>query len=291
MKGADFFMNMTTKHPRVRLKFLWVGLAVSAWAGTVLGASWPEVYTDKIASTPDLYQMDPRAGLVNGGRSCCGAVTMANSMFTLEAMGFTGLTPEGGREFERVSELALLLSGDDYTASASQRGTSVHRMFRAAKGWVEEKGYEPVFDYQGWRPAPGFAGAPTHPTLDWIKEQVAGDRVVWLNLGWYQHNQETDTYVRTGGHWVTVVGYGLDKSSRKDPHFLIIHDSATDGREKSDYVRVEVIPSGQLGGPMWVRGTPGFAAGQLKLTENMRINPKGDTGIIDSVVVMGLARR
>ena len=51
--------------------------------------------------------------------------------------------------------------------------------------------------------------------IHWLVDNLATNKVVWLNLGWY--TRQGSFYQRDGGHWVSLVGYGGKKLFVHDP--------------------------------------------------------------------------
>src|SRR5262249_51732734 len=88
-----------------------------------------------------------------------------------------------------------------------------------------------------------------------------------------------------GGHYVTVVGYGVDRAGNTDPGILIVHDpSSRAGNEPSNqYVKLRELHSGQLiKKPTWKReGYPRPAAGLFSVEGEMKIKNIADVGIIE----------
>jgi hypothetical protein len=122
------------------------------------------------------------------------------------------------------------------------------------------------------------------PDLDWIKKGLLGDSAVFLNIGWYEHPDQIDSYRRIGGHWVTLVGFGIDENGKPDPDILIVHDPASKAGSTpvNEFVRVERIPEGRLSGVNGIHKAAGF----LKVVRGMRIDGKADCAILDGVVVL-----
>lgn len=249
------------------------------------------VHTEKMAITRDLTQTDRRAGLPDGGASCCGPVAISNSMFALATLGYPELVPSLDSPEESHWELARRLAGDDYTAAGSRRGTNVSRMIRGARRHVTEQGYRASFAFQGWRTVAQEYRQGKYPEPLWIARNLEGPRAVWINIGWYRYDEATDTYDRQGGHWVTVVGCGIDADGNEDANILIIYDpSPRSGyQRRADYVRWDRLDSGRLSGPSWVPDDPEMARGLLRLSGGLEINTRrGDTALLDGVLVMTL---
>jgi hypothetical protein len=163
--------------------------------------------------------------------------------------------------------------------------------------YLQDCGYQYArLQYQGWRyHDPAFGTGVEVPDLPWIKQGIRGYSSAWLNLGWYNYDAGTDQYTRTGGHWVTLVGYGHD-SSLATPTYLIIHDPAWgDGSSIFNlYLFLERIDSGTLVGNY--SGLPRSAVGYYKATRTLYPQANNTTlvsapeaadfGILDGVVVL-----
>ncbi len=274
---------------------LLVGVGLTLYSASVPAGERAEdsipVHTEKMGITRDLTQTDRRADLPDGGRSCCGPVAISNSMFALATLGYPNLVPERASRDEAHWALARTLAGDGYTAAGSLRGANVSRMIRGANRYVTEQGYRASFAFQGWRTVAAEYRQGKYPEPLWIAENLEGPRAVWINIGWYRYEEATDTYDRQGGHWVTVVGCGIDADGNRDSNILIIYDpSPRSGyQRRADYVRWDRLDSGRLSGPGWVPNDPGMARGLLRLSGGLEINTRrGDTALLDGVLVMTL---
>jgi hypothetical protein len=265
---------------------------LSPQAGAQDGAAdLPASYTEKLAITRDLTQTDRAANLPDGGASCCGPVSISNSLFALAELGYPHLVPQEASVEQTHYELARILAGDAYTAAGSQRGTNASRMIRGANRYVTQQGYSALFEFQGWRTVPAEYRTGHRPEREWIWRNLFGPRAVWFNIGWYRYDEPTDTYHRNGGHWVTAVGYGIDQEGNPDPEIVIIHDpSPRSGfAPRADHVRFERLESGQLGSGAGVPRKLDSAKGLWRLTGGLEINRRrGDTALLDGVLVMTL---
>ncbi|MDI6798110.1 MAG: hypothetical protein QMD09_14275 [Desulfatibacillaceae bacterium] len=203
----------------------------------------PDSYTEKVLSTPDLYQGDRQARLPGGGRGYCAPVAVSNSLFWLVQNGFANLLPSiNGRPMTQA-QLAGLLGMGKYMNTSLKNGTSPAELMHGVELFLTEQGAEiEMLAYQGWRAhQEEFSTGRSIPDLNWIKEGLLGNSGVWLNLGWYKFDPVAKTYTRVGGHWVTLVGYGIGENGLPDPAVLIVHDPAVRGR------RLEVNPPSQEG--------------------------------------------
>ncbi len=259
----------------------------------------PPVYLDKVECTPDLTQTDSRARLPARGMAYCGPVAVSNSLEWLARNGYADLIPpmEPGGKPMTQSQLASLLAMEPYMNTSLKSGTGPAELVRGLAKFLKDRGYpEAKIVYRGWRKMPaGYSDGKKLPELAWIKESLLGDSAVWLNVGWYRHDREKDTYTREGGHWVTLVGYGENREGKPDPDVLLVHDSATRRKPKpgedkprplNDFARLARISSGRLAGD--ASPLPVDAKGFYRI-EGLTLRGEADTGVLDGVVALRLA--
>ncbi|MEW5733482.1 MAG: hypothetical protein AB1921_01435 [Thermodesulfobacteriota bacterium] len=204
----------------ILLAFLLSGLPV--WA-------YPPVYIEKAEAIPDLCQNDRSARLPGRGKGYCGPVAVSNSFVYLSQKGFPALLPSMGRRKMTQGQLASLLGMSRYMNTSIKDGTTPAGLLLGVENFLKDRGVNwSYLGYQGWRKHPDeFSADSTAPVIGWIKDGLLGDSAVWLNLGWYKRDEKTGEYLRIGGHWVTLVGYGLNEKGARDPMSLLIHDPAT----------------------------------------------------------------
>lgn len=235
-------------------------------------------YLEKIYTTPDYLQTDPDYGGLPGdppGAMYCGPVSVSNSLMWLDNNGFDNLVAPDTTDRKRDQfDLIVELGSATYMDTSLDSGTGVYNLTWGVNDYISDKGYQYVrLGYQGWRYHPSeFSTGVDVPDLDWVKLGIRGYGSVWLNVGWYTHDAQSDEYTRIGGHWVTLVGYGHD-GSKDDPDYLIIHDPGSNAFA-NEYALPERINSGTLNGNK--SGLPRSAAGFHKLMG----------GILDGVVVL-----
>jgi hypothetical protein len=289
-------------------------LAPPAW-------SLPDSYTEKVLSTPDLYQGERQARLPGGGRGYCAPVAVSNSFVWFTNNGFADLLPTiSGRPMTQA-QLAGLLGMGKYMNTSLKNGTSPAELMHGVNLFLTERGAEiEMLAYQGWRAhQEQFSTGHLVPDLKWIKEGLLGNSGVWLNLGWYKFDPKEKTYTRVGGHWVTLVGYGIDENAMPAPNVLIVHDPAVraqklqvtapgqgqdlsgttleDGSGQQGSVRYVAVPSQDrlrlepIREGALVNAKPGIqipAAGYFKVLGAGSIINGADTAILDGVVVLRL---
>jgi len=285
------------RHRRLMRRVEVLVVLVIAAAVVYGGGSWeaaaadcPAVYLEKLG-VPDMTQTDPRAKLPNGGRSYCGPVAVSNSLMWLAGRGFANLLPDL-KDREKVHfELARILGR--YMNTNPKTGTGATGLARGVVRYIEDRGYHCDYvGYQGWRKHPKeFSSGVDVPQLSWIKSALQGDSAVWLNIGWYKYDAGSDRYRRIGGHWVTLVGYGAERSGKPDPAVLIIRDPAPRSgmRPWHQYVRLKRISSGSLEGKdgRSSRSAEGFYI----LAEGLKVRSTADFGLLDGVVALKISSR
>lgn len=253
----------------------------------------PAVYIEKLDSTPDLTQTDPNGRLPNGGKAHCGPVAVANSLAWLADKGFDNLAPGLPRREEAQFEIARLLGTKKYMNTNLKTGTGAGGLLEGVSRYIKDKGYDYRYlGYQGWRKHPRqFSSGAAVPELRWIKGGLKGDSAVWFNIGWYKYTSSSDEYVRIGGHWVTLAGYGVDQKGNEDPAIVIIHDPAPRAgkRPSHEYVRVKLIKSGLLTGQSY--GLPCKAQGRYILADGMHVKRTADFAILDGAVVLKMHKK
>ena len=247
---------------------------------------------DRAKDTPDFCQTDPDGHFPDSGGDFCGPVAVANSLMYFAKTGFPKLRPTAATDKAAQIEMINRLAAADFMNTAERDGTSPPRLMAGVQKFVEQSGYQTVrLEQQGWKETTKqFPSKVDIPSLDWIKEglSVKGG-TVWLNVGWYKINAETSHYQRLGGHWVTLVGYGKDRSDRADPLTLLIHDPAPrTGRDPlTQCVKLSALDSGFL-----QRSTSQGqvrrreARGYYELKGEMKLKSGADTAILDAAVVL-----
>jgi hypothetical protein len=278
------------------------------YSGPLYG--YPPVYTEKMDSTPDMTQTDAQANLPGGGKPYCGPVAVSNSFAWLADHGFDKLVLDLTDPKESQADVACLLGTVRYMDTSLKNGTGTARLLNGVSRYIRNRGYEyKRLEYQGWKKHPSeFSTGVSVPQLDWIKNGLIGDSAVWLNIGWYKYTRRKDRYRRKGGHWVTLVGFGIDRDGRKDPNVFVIHDPAPMAGEEfsHNFVRFERIESGKLVEKKSRRsrksrrkrnrsqvklkdkgfGLPRSAVGYYKLTGEMHLKKRADFAILDGAVVL-----
>ena len=243
----------------------------------------PAESDDKADATPDFLQTDPGSGFAESGSQFCAPASVSNSLMYLADHGYGKLRPQAKTAKEAQAQIIRTLGSSEYMNTNPSIGTSPSEVTLGVRKYLQEHGCAiERLEYQGWRPGPdGNEAEHHHPDLRALKQVLANPRgAVWLNVGWYTHDAESDEYARDGGHWVTAVGYRGDT--------LLVHDpSPRAGAEAwTQDVTVGTIASGELTGDN--KGLPQPAAGYLRLGGEMSLPERADTCILDGVVLLVL---
>jgi hypothetical protein len=239
----------------------------------------PSSYRGKV-DAPDFLQTDPDAGFANAGSQYCAPSAVSNSLIWLAANGYEDLAPWGTGKKGQI-RLIRALAGAGYMNTSPKIGTDVAQLLDGVVTYVEEAGYSiAALTYEGWRPAPDELTVSAHPDPDSIREGIADEGgAVWLNVGWYEYDEDSGNYTRTGGHWVTVVGYAGDD--------LLIHDPspATGARRWTQRISLDEITDGRLLGNQ--RGLPRSAEGYYEVGGEMKTGADR-VCILDGAVILTL---
>ncbi|HYC93907.1 MAG TPA: hypothetical protein VEO54_32200 [Thermoanaerobaculia bacterium] len=229
--------------------------------------------------TPDFLQTDREAGLSNAGSQYCAPTAVSNSLMWLAANGYEDLRPEGTAKRAQISMIRKLASLK-YMKTSPSIGTDPAQLLQGIEAYVTDAGYAIAeLSHEGWRPVPEDYDAGEFPVLDDIRGAIADDQsAVWLNVGWYDYDDESGDYARTGGHWVTVVGYDGDD--------LLIHDPspAAGSGFRTHRITLEELAEGQLTGRQ--ANLPRSAEGYYEVGGEMATG--GKTCILDGVVFLRL---
>ncbi len=252
----------------------------------------PRPYLEKLDSVPDLTQTDPNGRLPGGGVFYCASVAVSNSMAWFSDNGFDKLMPAWQNRKKAQFEVARILGTKRYMNTSLKTGTDAEGVIKGVSRYLVDRGYKYFeLEYQGWCRHPFLFGTGVDvPQPNWIKQGLLGDSAVWLNAGWYRYIPSTNQFYRFGEHWLTLVGYGVDKQGNNDESILIIHDPAPRaGKEPAHtYIKLQMIQRGRLVGKM--SGLPRSAKGYYLLTGEMRVHGRADFAILDGAVVLKLKK-
>ena len=157
--------------------------------------------------TPAFWQRDPEANFEDEGRMHCAPTSVSDGLIYLtQAYGLQGLVPGIGHEdqIKLIQELA-----EDFGTDPSIGGTNPDKILTGLQTYMEKKGFElSRLELKTWRKVSASNKSfkiGTRPDIAWMRSAAGSrDTVVLFNFGWYK--QDGDSYKRTGGHWINVVG-------------------------------------------------------------------------------------
>jgi len=239
-----------------------------------------------IRRMPDLTQTDPELDVDGGGESWCGPVAVSNALMWVAEQGREGLVPTAASDKERQLALVRLLGSGRFMATTRTGGTGTSNLLRGLHKYLLSTGFGyRRLEYQGWRGHPyRFSTGVKIPTLQFIQKALDDGGVAVIHAGWYKTSRFGDFHRRNGGHWLTVVGAGIDEQGNPAPDTLVLNDPAPySGNEPArHFVRIERFESG------WLLAEDGAfpAKGYAKLTGGMRIKREGDIAVLDGVVAL-----
>ena len=253
----------------------------------------PPRQTRAVATTPDWLQTDRRLRLPGGGRKHCGPVAAANALVHLAATGWPRLVPAAdaprGGEIDVIRQLA----SSRYMNTSLQEGTSTTGMLEGLRRFVHDRGYVPRrLVYAGWRRHPRrFAHAAQVDAREIERHLAKRGAMVLLNVGWYVVSGagQERVYLRKGGHWVTLAGYGVDAQGRAARQAWIVRDpSPRAGRTpRSEFVAWCRLRTGRLEGPQ--RPLPRSAVGALHLHQGLALPQGTQAALVDGAVLLEIA--
>lgn len=226
-----------------------------------LSEAKPDEFHNEI---PDLLQTLNKANFAGDGKKFCGPVAVSNS--------FAWLEQNTNEEYQ--INLVKKLSSPAYMNTVMTNGTSVMGLIQGVDKYATEHwgGYK-TLSYRGpHKISSKFYGNVDYPTLEWMTSALHRKGSLWLNIGWY--TQQAGDYQRTGGHWVTLVGYEKGK--------LVIHDPATSSNKyaKNQLLSINLLMSGKL-----IDGNhTANACNHYLITDGLKISSKETIAIVDGAV-------
>jgi len=224
-----------------------------------------------LLAVPDLMQTSKQARFPGGGSQFCAPVCVSNSLVWLEQ------NPDPQYQMA----VALKLSGANYMNTDLGNGTGTTEVIHGVGRYAREVwGSCKRLEYCGWRMAPAENTVGKKPTIKWMTDGLHGRASVWVNVGWYNYSADQKTFLRVGGHWVTLVGYQHGR--------LVFHDPAPRAGDQAQQEHVEfmVLQSGTLAGNK--KGLPLDATGSILLGDGMHMSARAKHAIIDGVVIFEL---
>lgn len=240
-----------------------------------------------IRNMPDLTQTDPELDVVGGGDAWCGPTAVSNALMWLSDRGMETLAPPGPDSRERQLTLVRTLGSSRYMGTTPTGGTGTKNFLLGLHAYFRDTGWSyKRLEYQGWRSHPvRFTTDEKSPTLDFLKRALDDGGFAVIHVGWYTPNKYGGNfYRRHGGHWLTVVGTGIDESANPREDTIVVNDPApyagTDPAHH--FVTLRTLDSGWL----IAEDGPFPAKGHKVLEGGMHIKVDGDIAVLDGAVAL-----
>ena len=183
-------------------------------------------YVEKLSSMPDFFQADRAYGpLPRNGNAYCGPTAAANALVWLDTNGFGNLLPAARPGPKEQLELIRLLGTVEYMKTDPVNGSGPSQIMDGVKRYCFERGYRTLIEHAGWRTR--SYRVADKPAIGWMLQRVEGTSSLVVNIGWYKAEEDGKTCTRTGGHYVTVVGYERGGGET----WLYVHDPAKRSRK------------------------------------------------------------
>ncbi|MFH1931717.1 MAG: C39 family peptidase [Pseudomonadota bacterium] len=187
-----------------------------------------ENFTLKIQDMPDFCQGDTRYGrLPKFGATHCGPVAVSNALIWLNRNGFPNLAGNSYPVAKSQFDLILEISSSKHMKTDNKKGTQPKNIVAGLEKFIKDKGYGVKIKTMGWRSKAKRIGEK--PDIKWMLNSVKSNSNLILNIGWYVFGQNENIYQRTGGHYVTVVGFDTDGTY---PIFYVYDPAKRDGLNK-----------------------------------------------------------
>jgi len=242
-----------------------------------------------LRAMPDLTQTDPALGVNGGGESWCGPVAISNALTWLAAEGREALVPPGASPREQQLELVRRLGSSRYMGTTPNGGTGTNNLLRGLHAFLRDSGWGyRRLQYQGWREhSVRFTTGVKSVELAFIRRALADGGAAVIHAGWYTPSKYGgDFHRRHGGHWLTVVGVGVDAEGNPADDTLVVHDPAPYAGDEGarHFVKLRKLESG------WLLAEDGAfpAAGFSRLEGGMKIKKPGDIAVLDGAVALVL---
>jgi len=240
-------------------------------------ANEPSSYDQKkINGTPDLEQNCTAAKFYkNGGLYCC-PVAVSDSLVWLikkDLLSYPYSTPKD--QYSLVKKLAT----DEYLKTDTHKGTGAYSLTSGLQAFLSKYGVKNfTIKHCGWRSCKSIFNDQADLTPEWIKDNISGNRVQWLNIGWYR--KEKNHLYHVGGHWLTVVGYRSNKCYALDP-------SPRNGKKKKVHI-LTISKAKQVNLRGETTGLPETSEGMFEIKNGMIFKSTADVCLIDSAVSLNI---
>ncbi|MEL6252060.1 MAG: hypothetical protein AAFR87_08625 [Bacteroidota bacterium] len=233
----------------------------------------PEFYDSKSKQTPDIWQHMPKIekysrskmsrmsakkdGKEFNSDSFCGPTSVSNGIMYWVKNGYPKLNPKKSQV-----EMVKVLGSEEYM-NAFNGGTNLYKMSKALHTYLKENGSQLKKAYIQHIGKPSRADDiedrlsyvdlkkfQKSIRLDYFKKGLINPKSMHILL-WGKYKKEGKELIRTGGHFVTLVGYGIDDKGKLDKNLLIIHNpSSSDKKPKREFLNLR-----PLAGFDWIKSS------------------------------------
>lgn len=204
----------------------------------------------------------------------CGPVAVSNSlMYLIGADIFQDTFPSLQSKSDQHTLISKIAS-PQYIGTG-QQGTSPSGICKGVDKFLIDNNYSgATLSYYGWRPVAAKYHKNSRADLTYI-EKMAGksQAAIWLNFGWYTIQKDSNQYVRTGGHWATLINF-----MHSDTFAIVVHDPAT-RRTGNDTINLTRLSEGFLINKITL--LPVCASGYYRF-----ISKSGHFGVIDGFITL-----
>lgn len=242
-----------------------------------------DYYVDRSAKTPDLPQTTP--WISNNGGTNCGPTAVSNGLIYLYNQGFKKLP-------SNKASLPVILANRFGTTT---QGISPGPLMENMRSYLVERGYaNPKFEFRGVRKlttATQSYRRSAAVTPAWINASLKKhNTAMFVVVGWYKSGTGGNLD-RVGGHWMTIVGAGVNDFDILDHNFVMLHDPAgrndrADGKKVTHRVKLNKMTSGTLVCP---RCEQTNANGLYRINEGYwKVKGTADFAVVEGVVRLEL---
>ncbi len=225
---------------------------------------------------PDYFQEDTSfGGFSNNGKMYCAPVSVSNSIMSLFG-SFLFRTDSVNQIKNKKNQYFMIktLASPKYIATG-RFGSGPAEICKGLQNYLYDNNIRNFsISHYGWRPVPSRFQKGKFPNVTILPDYLKPEQnAIWLNIGWYKQNNDSNSYYRTSGHWVTLTALPVENRNS-----LIIHDPATLA-DRCESILLTTLQKGTLNGNM--NGLPlpaeGFSCFRNKF---------GNYGIIDGFIIL-----
>jgi hypothetical protein len=178
------------------------------------------------------------------GQGNSGPLAAANALIWLSRHGYPNLCPKAGNASQAQTEVARMLVRDLDGSNGLDAGTQTAFPLRGIERYINYCGYTAhSLKFQGVRLCPFVYSAAFTPQLDWMGEGIRNGGAECALIGWYEHDSVHDTYKRTGGRWLTVIGCQRNPYAKGCPVAFVVTDPIN-GRQS--WLYLERLKTGKV---------------------------------------------